>query len=32
MPERNQLPPHDWDPPAKIPKPPVMAAARYIGF
>ena len=21
--ERNQEPPHDWDPPAKIPKPPV---------
>merc|ERR1712223_940200 len=21
-PERNQEPPHDWDPPAKIPKPP----------
>jgi hypothetical protein len=24
-PERNQEPPHDWEPPAKIPKPPLMA-------
>jgi hypothetical protein len=29
--ERNQEAPHDWEPPAKIPKPPVLASAAMAG-